>query len=176
MGAPWLSSSCPSYPHPTLFSGWILLWQTLTQALPTITTQVQISTYKNQLRSPLPFTLLLPGRYSAPASPPNLATLFFSRHALTYRTHKDSPKDSTMVAWWHKQPHSELSIREPFLETHTTKTWEVPSIGSPKNYKQASLNNKDISHPTHYYPFQLKYLSQVSTLAHPFSTQNPTQP
>ena len=48
-------------------------------------------------------------------------------------------------------------------------------VGSPKNYKQASLNNKGISHPTHYHPFQLKYLSQVSTLARPFSTHHPTQ-
>ena len=41
--------------------------------------------------------------------------------------------------------------------------------------KQAS-KNKDISHPTHYHPFQLKCLSQVSTLARPFSRHHPTQP
>ena len=34
-----------------------------------------------------------------------------------------------------KPPHSKPSFREPFLETLLTHTSEVPSIGSPKNYK-----------------------------------------
>ena len=34
----------------------------------------------------------------------------------------------------------------------------------PQELKKASLSNKDISHPTYYHPFQLKNLSQVSTL------------
>ena len=45
-----------------------------------------------------------------------------------------------------------------------------------KNYKQASLIKYILSHPTHYHEFQLKYLSQVSTLACLFSTHHPTQP
>ena len=101
---------------------------------------------------------------------------FLSRHTLTYTTHKDGPIDSTMVSWLIKQPHSEPSIREPFLKTRTTKAWKVPSAGSPKNYKQASLNKYIPSHPTHYHEFQLKYLSQVSTLARSFSTHHPTRP
>ena len=36
--------------------------------------------------------------------------------------------------------------------------------------KPTSINT---SHPTHYHQFQLKYLSQVSTLARPFSTHHP---
>ena len=170
MGAPWLSSSCPSYPHLTLLSGWILLKQILTQALPTITTQAQQSTNKNQLCSSCTFTLLLPDKYPATVSPQNLPPLFLSRHKLTYTTHKDGPKHSTMVAWWLKQPHSEPSNWEPFLETCITKTWEVPSTGSPKKYKQASLSNKDISHPNHYHPFQLKHLPQVSWPVHSLHT------
>ena len=73
---------------------------------------------------------------------------FLLRHTLTYATHKDSPKDSTKVAWWLKQPHSESSIREPFLETRTTKTWVVLSIRSPKNYKGASVIKTHLIPPT----------------------------
>ena len=34
-----------------------------------------------------------------------------------------------------KPPYSKPSFREPFLETLLTNTSEVPSVGSPKNYK-----------------------------------------
>ena len=42
-----------------------------------------------------------------------------------------------MVVWL-KQPHFKPSLREPFLETPTTKSSEVPNAGSPKNYKRGS--------------------------------------
>ena len=53
-----------------------------------------------------------------------------------------------MIAWL-KQPHSKLSFRKPFLKTHTIKTSEIPSAGSPKNYKRA------ITLPTNSHPFLL---------------------
>ena len=123
------------------------LKQISTQALPTITTQVQQSTNKNQLHSTHTFILLLPGRYPAPASPQNLPPLL-SRHTLTWATHKDGPKDSTMVEWWLNQPHSKDSFRKPFLKTRTTKTLEVPSVKPPKNYKWASIIKTSLIPPT----------------------------
>ena len=47
-----------------------------------------------------------------------------------------------------KQPHSKPSFREPLLETRTAKTSEVPSVGSPKNYKLASKINTSLFPPT----------------------------
>ena len=120
------------------------------------------------------FYLVASRQISSTSSTPQ-PPAFLSRHTLTYKANKDGPKDSTMVSWLLKQPHSELSIREPFLEIRTTKTWILPSVGFPKNYKQANLNKYIPSHPTHYHQFQLKYLSQVSTLARSFSTHHPIQ-
>ena len=52
-----------------------------------------------------------------------------------------------MVAWL-KQLHSQPSLKETFLETCTTFTWEVPSVGSPRNYKRASKTKTLLFLPT----------------------------
>ena len=86
----------------------------------------------------------------------------------------------TKISSWQKQLKTQATtlriLNQGTIPGNTRhKNLRSAKVGSPKNYKQASLNNKGISHPTHYHPFQLKYLSQVSTLARPFSTHHPTQ-
>ena len=147
MGAPWPPSLCSSYPDLTLLSKWAHLQQISTQALPTVTIKPQQSTNKKQLHCPHTYTSLLPlERCTAPVSPHNLPSRF-SRDIHQYNLYRwfQGLNNDSMT----QETTFQTSFRKPFLKTHTIKTSEIPSAGSPKNYKRA------ITLPTNSHPFLL---------------------
>ena len=77
--------------------------------------------------------------------PTNSSPPFLLRNTLTQPI-KMAP--GTQQLLWVKQPHPKPSFWEPFLETRTTKTLEVRSVGSPKSYKWASKIKTSLFPPT----------------------------